>query len=541
MKVLSSVTLSPGFFGKEDLRPSPGSFNRARMMRALRAGASQEGNPIEMGWKHPETTFSPSPRNRGKGPPQAAGKREKSMKQWMMGMGLLAAVGAWAQSDEKVSPAPEAEVQTAPAESALKEGEAQAAPSEEIRNLKGALDGLNESFLETRSSVDKLSRIKVSGYIQPQWQWADSAVAHNSPVGGGWTPGGNNQRFAVRRGRVKTAYETLSSRYVLQIDVTPAAVTLKDAYVTLMEPWAKTFSATMGVFDRPFGFEIAYSSSSRESPERSRVFQALFPGERDLGGKIDIAPPDGLGFAQYLNFKGGVFTGMGGNAAEIDKEQDYIGRLGFQAPLYDLNLAIDGGFSFYRGKSVNANDTLLAFSRDSVGRFSSATGRRNSIQGRDINGADAQIYYDLPVLGGFSLRGEYLWGRLPSTRGATGPYLAATAPMAIRRVSGFYAIWVQNLGPKVQSVVKYDRYDPNTDVEGDDVGRPGSNLNANDLAFKTLGLGLLYYWDENIRLMAYYDKIANEEAFPGTTAAALVPWKRDITDNVFTFRAQMKF
>jgi hypothetical protein len=456
--------------------------------------------------------------------PDDGGKR-KTMKRLMIRLSLLAAVGAWGE------PSDSAETGPAP----------RPAANEEMQGLKGALDGLNESYLETKTTVDKLARIKLSGYIQPQWQWSDSAVAHNSPVGGAWTPGGNNQRFAVRRGRLKTTYETPTSRYVLQIDVVPAAVTLKDAYVTLMEPWLKTFSATLGVFDRPFGFEIGYSSSSRESPERARVFQALFPGERDLGAKIDIAPGSDLGFAQYLNFKGGVFTGMGGTAAEIDKEQDYIGRLGFQAPLYDLNLALDGGFSFYRGKAVNANDTLLAHAVDSVARFGTRVGTRGSIQDREVNGFDAQIYYDLPVIGGFSLRGEYLWGELPSTRGGTGPYLAATGPMAIRQVNGFYAIWVQNLGRKVQTVVKYDLYDPNTEVEGDDVGRAGSNLNSNDLAMKTWGLGLLYHWDENIRLMAYYDMIANEEAWSGTTSAALAPWKKDITDNVFTFRAQMKF
>ncbi len=457
------------------------------------------------------------------------------MTRLMVAMGFMAlASGAWAQNDAAVQKAAYADAETGTPAAAAP------ANTEEIDNLKGKVEGLNESYLETKTTVDKLAKIKVSGYIQPQWQFADSAVAHNNVVGGGWNVGGNNQRFQVRRGRLKSTYETATSRYVLQIDVIPTGVTLKDAYITLMEPWLKTFSYTMGVFDRPFGFEIGYSSSSRESPERSRVFQTLFPGERDLGAKLEINPPADMGFAQYLNAKAGLFTGMGPTANEIDKEQDFIGRVGFQAPIYDLNLALDGGFSAYLGKAVAANDTVFNMGKDSVSKLIPTTGQRLEIFDRNVLGVDGQLYYDLPVIGGLSLRGEYLWGEMPGTRSASGPYLASTAALVNREVAGWYVTWVQNLGKSVQTVVKYDVYDPNTEVDGSDVGKAGSNLNATDLAFNTLGLGLLYHWDENTRLTLYYDMITNEEA-ASTATGNLSPWKDDIDDNVFTFRVQVKF
>ena len=155
------------------------------------------------------------------------------------------------------------------------------------------MESLNESYLETKSTVDKLAKIKVSGYIQAQWQYADSN-GQPSIAGGNFRPP-TKQRFQLRRGRLKTPYEAATSKYVLQFDVAQTGLAIKDAYATIIEPWLKTFSATMGVFDRPFGFEISYSSSSRESPERSRVFQTLFPGERDLGAKLEIAPPSEMG------------------------------------------------------------------------------------------------------------------------------------------------------------------------------------------------------------------------------------------------------
>lgn len=483
----------------------------------------------------------------------------------MIGLGcMVLTAGAWAQNDTAKAAVPADMDTESGATTSSASAPAGAASAEELENLKGKVDGLNESYLETKSTVDKLAKIKVSGYIQAQWQHADSVgvasfAGGNFPASTG-TAAGTDQRFQVRRGRLKTTYETPTSRYVLQIDVIPAGVTLKDAYVTLMEPWLKTFSYTMGVFDRPFGFEIGYSSSSRESPERARVFQTLFPGERDMGAKLDIAPAPELGLIQYLNFKGGIFTGLGPTTNEIDSEQDIIGRLGFQAPLYDLNLALDGGFSGYFGKVTNVNDTSFQMGTSAgVKTWQVRTGQNKATLDREIMGVDGQLYYDVPILGGLSLRGEYLWGTHPGSTGSstvyTGGTPAATAAnpnpsgnkAASRDVMGWYVNYVQNLGSKVQAVVKYDVFDPNTEVDGDDVGATGSNLTAGDLAISTLGLGLLYYWDENLRFTFYYDMVTNEEsnatgtANSANAAAALNPWEKDLSDNVFTFRAQVKF
>jgi hypothetical protein len=422
---------------------------------------------------------------------------------------------------------------------------------EEFESLKGQVESLNESFLTTKTTVDKLAKIKVSGYIQAQWQQADSLGAPS--VAGGNFPANSDQRFQLRRGRVKTAYETATSRYVLQIDVVPGGlvnnavstsggVTIKDAYAVLMEPWLKTFSATFGVFDRPFGHEISYSSSMRESPERSRVFQTVFPGERDLGAKIEANPTEHLGFLQYFTLKAGLFTGMGPNVNENDRERDFIGRVGFTAPFYDLNLSIDGGVSAYLGKSTSVNDTALAFGDTSF--ITTATGNKLKTFERTVYGADVQTFYTVPVigdiLGGTSLRGEYLQGKMPGTKNSSAPYAASTSALVEREFRGWYVILVQNFGDKVQGVVKYDVYDPNTQVSGADLGKPGTNLGAADVQFSTLGLGAIYHWDENVKLTAYYDRVTNEESNAAATGS-LLPYQQDLKDNVFTARVQVKF
>ncbi len=425
------------------------------------------------------------------------------------------------------------------ADSAKADGDAAAAAhAEEFTKLKGTVDGLNESFLETKNTVDKLAKIKVGGYLQIQWQHADSNAIEN--VAGGKFGGASNQRFQLRRGRLKTTYDAGTSQYILEFEARPSGVSLKDAEVVLKEPWLNSISATLGLMDRPFGFELAYSSSALESPERTRVYQTLFKDEKDLGFKIEVNPSEQMGFLQYLNLKGGLYTGTGGfnggNGDEIDSTTDFIGRAGFKAPFNDLNLAIDGGISYYQGYLLGVNDTLYTMSGKAL---NSGLGAKNKTFDRNILGVDAQIYYSIPVigdyLGGTSIRGEYLAGKNIGTIASSLPYGAASAPMAERNFMGWYVTWIQNWGTKLQSVLKYDEYDPNTDIEGSDVlVIANGKLTATDLKYTTLGFGANYFWDSNVKISAYYDIVTNEKAFSG-------PFSSDLADNILTLRAQVKF
>jgi hypothetical protein len=422
---------------------------------------------------------------------------------------------------------------------------------EEIGKIKGQLDGLNESYLETKTTVENLAKIKVGGYIQAQWQHSDSIGG--PAVAGGNMPVNTDRRMMVRRARLKTTYDGGISKYILELEALPSGVSLKDVEILMLEPWLKTFSLAFGVMDRPFGFEISYSSSMIETPERSRFENAYFSGEKDLGVALGIEPQANAGFLQFLNFKGGLFTGQGGstpNLDEIDREMDFIGRLGFKAPFADIGLAIDGGFSAYLGQVEDASDTAFTMSGK---KFTATTGNRLQTFDRQVFGVDAQLYYDIPVLGGASLRFEYAWGEVPGTAGSAKPYAPATAigpftPAATlggpalytRNVAGWYATWVQNLGSRFQGVLRYDLYDPNTDVSGSDIGKAGSGLTASDISIGTLGYGLIYHWSGNLKLVAYYDMIMNEEADSAATGG-LAAWKKDLNDNMFTFRAQVKF
>lgn len=402
-----------------------------------------------------------------------------------------------------------------------------------IEELKGHVEGLNESYLETKATVDALKKIKLSGYIQAQFQ---SAQIDGIPsfAGGNFSAGIHN-RFLIRRGRLKVTYDNDITNYVLQIDATEKGLGLKDAYVLFKEPWLKSFGLKGGVFYRPFGFEISYSSSSRETPERSRMFQTLFPGERDLGVSVEYSPYTPYeSFLGYFNFKGGVFAGNGINV-EVDNKKDFIGRLGFSLPFYEENLAIDGGISMYvGGVKLAAGKSILTVSNAVLATADTKTAYAD----RNYLGIDAQVYYALPVLGNFTLRGEYISGKQPggSTSSSSSPTALQTGDLYLRNFSGYYLNYVQNLGDKNQLVVKYDVYDPNTDVEGDQIGAvTAAKLGSGDIKYSTLGVGLVHYWDDNIKFVLYYDSVSNE------TSSKLAGFNSDLRDNVVTFRIQYKF
>ena len=472
-----------------------------------------------------------------------------------------------------------------------------------VAETNDKLSGLEESYLETKATVDKLKKFKLSGHIQAQVRYAiDTAGNANYRIGdyaGGAFAENTKGVVQVRRGRFKLAYDNTITQAVIQLDCIPKGVSIKDAYLQFTDPWIKTVSVKGGVFDRPFGFEISYSSSSRESPERSRLFQTLFPGERDLGFQLGLQAPENLPpAAQAFNFKGGWFAGNG-ISDETDRNLDFIGRLGFAIPITSANMSIDGGISGYYGKvtctdttvssrtvakvdtskwtvkTTYAYDSTLGYTvpRDSAVRVRdttwTVTGRGYSYEidkelkrfkkspGDDLNrdfvrqyiGGDLQFTYDIPCLGGLQLRGEVIGGAQPGTKGSSGFYntgRGSNQPVYDRNFLGWYAMWVQNWGSRIQSVLKYDSYDPNMDIAGKDIDSAGvksGGLSTADLRYNTLGAGLVYHWDENLKFVLYYDHVMNE-----TMSDDVLKLKdknafytKDLKDDVITFRIQYKF
>ena len=81
---------------------------------------------------------------------------------------------------------------------------------EVIGNHEGKLNALDDRVLVNESDLGKLNKIKVSGYIQAQWESYGADLEKTN---------GYNNTFYIRRARVKFTYEAIDGvKFVLQPD-----------------------------------------------------------------------------------------------------------------------------------------------------------------------------------------------------------------------------------------------------------------------------------------------------------------------------------
>jgi hypothetical protein len=254
----------------------------------------------------------------------------------------------------------------------------------------------------------------------------------------------------------------------------------------------------------------------------------LLPDERDLGAMISWKK-------EGLKIDFGLVNGNA-LAAENDKKKDAVARITWVNPLKIKQLSL--GASAYSG-SVRQN-TKFAYTYDGT-RAGMVLGDTLATLGkfakRQYVGADVQ-FTQVWKPGKTTIRAEFIAGKQPGTFSSdesARSNAGLVGDIYNRSTAGGLVYFVQNLGKSpFQAVVKYDFFDGNTKVSGDEIGKSGSKLGAADLRYNTLGFGMNFYW-KNLLLMAYYDVVKNE------TSANLATHKKDLKDNVFTLRTQVKF
>jgi hypothetical protein len=387
-----------------------------------------------------------------------------------------------------------------------------------------------DSTLKAHSEeLKNLKKLHITGYIQPQFQIAESKGIDY--IGGGKFPDSVDNRFMIRRGRLRVYYHSSPFEVELITDNSEKGVSLHDLSVAYT--FAKTgFKYTAGLFKRPFGFEQLYSSSLHETPERARFTTLLLPSEADLGFKLS-----------YLNFKpflieAGIFNGNT-TAADIDSYKDFIARISADKKLQSSN--ISGGLSFYHGALIQGSRYL--YETEYIHGFrqfvlqDTLLNKKGEKVKRQYIGADIQYSFE-NVLGKTTLRSEWMSGTQPGSDKTTESPKSATAPTFdtyLRKFNALSCTFLHNFAKtNLQLVVKYDWYDPNTEAKTTDIGIPNTRLSATDLKIATLGLGLNYYL-KNMYIMFYYEFIKNEKAIN------LTGFDKDIKDNVLTIRTQFKF
>lgn len=288
--------------------------------------------------------------------------------------------------------------------------------------------------------------------------------------------------------------------------MTERGVGVKDVFLKVALPFMGQSFLQAGIFDRPFGHEISYSSSRRESPERSLITPTLFPNERDLGVMLSLSGKQGSPW-QSIRLDAGLFAGQG-LQADVDSRLDFIGRLSSMHKLAS-SLEIGLGTSLYYGSVYQSTPQLYRmqgsrFQLDEKPEYIGSYARRS------YWGIDAQLSYQNP-LGKTELRGEFITGQQPSSEMSNKSPNGSlqTTAMYLRPISGGYALLTQGIGhTPLTCFARYDWYDPNTNVSGNEVGAGGST--EADICYRTLGLGAMYQLSDALRLTLYGEQVWNE-------------------------------
>jgi hypothetical protein len=373
---------------------------------------------------------------------------------------------------------------------------------------------------------------RVSGYVQAQYQWGEPGATLK--VG---APNENLSesfhRWGLRRARLRVREERGLFAGALEVDLSERGLAVKDAYLSMKDPWRGVCQLRAGVFTCPFGYELAYPTVSLESPERSMSCRTLFPEEKDVGIMLELRPAPGSPW-RFLKLAGGWFAGNG-IKEETDNRRDFIGRLSAE---HDFGSRVRGmgGLSYYNGSVYQGTEDVynasglgfvLSQNPENRGRFSL----------REYIGLDAEWSVLFPAVGRSRVQVQYVFGRQPGGESESRSPNASALPgydIYNRWFAGGYVLFVQDLGKlPLAAVLKYDYYDPNTKIAGNNIGL--NHTGVGDVAFRQFGCGLLWQVGDGFRLQAYYEMNRNE------TSLRLEDYAGDLRDDVFTLRVQYVF
>ncbi|MDB4991558.1 MAG: phosphate-selective porin [Myxococcaceae bacterium] len=206
-------------------------------------------------------------------------------------------------------------------------------------------------------------RVQASGYVQAQYQSFKQSSNELSPDGLTLL---NQSGFAIPRARGLIEGSNDWSSLVLEYDVaslSSAGSGVQRAEATLV--WRNPDSpvpylaGTLGMFRTPFGHEAPRSARDRLFAENATVTQAFFPGQSDIGARVE----GGLVWFRYaVAFVNGHPINeprWGGRAPT--KQGDVLGRLGVDTTFGRVRLV--GGASLLKGKGFSPGS---AATKDSI-------------------------------------------------------------------------------------------------------------------------------------------------------------------------------
>lgn len=434
--------------------------------------------------------------------------------------------------------------------------------AEELARLRAALDGeraareaaVAQSQLavdETRRELSDLRTVRsgrfglvLSGYLQADWTvWRQSAQDQLNPATGAPL---NNEAFQIRRARLRVDLDYRMIAGVLEFDgntVSGATARIIDAEATLR--WRNPNHAlpnylalTIGLFKTPFGFEIQQSDRDRLFMERSNMERAMFPGEFDLGIKLQ-------GGWRFLRYQLGAMNGdpLGEKAfpgRDPNQSKDVVGRLGIETAIL-RRLGVAAGFSVDYGQGFHSGapatkDSLVwrdtnedgVVQLNEIGVVPGMTATPSMNFDRYAIGGDLLFTVQLPVVGELTLYGEMVYAT-NLDRG-----LQVSDPVAAGRdlrQFGWYAAVTEELTPYGMIGLRYDTYNPDRDSNQRTAGTPVPL----DSSYSTLSVAGAVRYPGYARLSFEYEH--NTNPLGRLTNGA----PTTLADDLFMLRGQVQF
>ncbi len=382
--------------------------------------------------------------------------------------------------------------------------------------------------------------ISTASYVQAQYETHQDSQDQLSANGTTL----NQDRFSIRRARVGLTGEWEYAALALQLDANTTngpQVDLRKAEASLQyrpdRAHPPLLMATLGLFDTPFGYELDESPHKRFFMERSTASRAFFPGEPDLGVRFAGA----LGFFRWtIAAQNGEPLGEASPYVEQDPNsgKDVIFRFGFDStPLPRFQLA--GGVSALGGEGFSPGNVASGSSvqfHDMNGNGAIDASELVPVNGQTATpsqnfnrwavGADLRTNFKT-LLGVTKIYGEFVLAQNLDR----GLYVANPVTTGLdQRELGFYVAAVQEVTRWAVIGLRYDFYDPNSNV----FDRRSGMLIPYSEAIKTVSPLVALVLPDRARLLLQYDIIHNAYA----RSAVGVP--TSLADNVLTLRLQVE-
>lgn len=287
----------------------------------------------------------------------------------------------------------------------------------------------------------------------------------------------NETRFVIRRARLRAVSEWRYLGAALELD----GSTVQGAQARLLgaEAWVQWpaprelppyVQLAAGLFKIPFGREVLQYDPERLFLERSTVVRALFPGEYDLGLRVQ-------GGWRLLRYAVAAMNGAPAGEAmfaarDPNRSKDLIVRLGIDSAIGSalrLRAGLSGVYGTGFSPGTAATKDVLTWRDDNddgqvqpselqVLRGRAAVASQNF--DRSALGGDAEVTIALPRLGELQLAAEIIWAQ-NLDRGLV-PADPIAAGRALREL-GYYVGLTQAITPYARLGLRFDSYDPDAD------------------------------------------------------------------------------